>query len=205
MATFCFWNWTRSFEECDSTRQRNGISGSNRLYVLHTTIASGGHVSTIGCHMPTGAVFTTNAHVSAAGLCHVLAYAQFSWPKYTYDGWLSRVHLGAVWTAKLFFVAASFFIDVLRLCFFFLISVSPFHFHCFLCFNFFTSFLMFIVWPIIYINLHSSTLFTIVLHFFSVPFTFVSLAVLLSTCSPSIYLLFSITLLAFRSYLYSLL
>jgi hypothetical protein len=62
-----------------------------------------------------------------------------------------------------------------------------------------------LILPIIYLNLHSSALFTILLHFFNVPFTSVLLPVLLSTCFSSVYFLFSVTLLAFRSYLHFLL
>ena len=138
------------------TRQTKGLSASNRLYVLHTTILSGGHVSpmgcvicrqaqfswstytcqrltvsrvglravfttnvhvsTVGCVMQTCAVFTANVHVSAVGCVTCWLTRSFHGQNTRDNGWLSRVYLGAVWTAKLSFISASFFIDILRLC-----------------------------------------------------------------------------------------
>jgi hypothetical protein len=65
-----------------SKRQTNGISGSNRLYALHTTIPSGVHVSTIGSV--------------------IYRQVQFSRPTYTCQLLaVSRVGLRAVFTAKI--------------------------------------------------------------------------------------------------------
>jgi hypothetical protein len=96
-----------------STRQTNGISGRNRLYVLHTTHPfRWSRVNDRLCRMQTGAVFTANLHVSAAVTCWLTR--SFHDQNTRGSGWRSRVYLGAVWTAKLSFIAASFFIDVLR-------------------------------------------------------------------------------------------
>jgi hypothetical protein len=135
-------------------------------------------------------------------LRHVLAYTQFSWPKYACQRLAVTCLLRRNVNDQI--ILHCCFLRHRRSSSLLVRNFGFLSFPLFCMFNFHNSFLMFIL-LIIYLNLHSSTLFAILLHFFSVSFTFVLLAVLLSTCPPPIYLLFSITLLAFRSYLYFLL